>query len=120
MATVDPITRARELRQRMGQAERLIWTCLRRRNLGQHWRRQHSEPPYILDFYCGLAKLAVEVDGAQHAWPEQQRKDAVRDRVLAGLGIATLRVSAREVMDDTEGVVVMIRDAARARMADPD
>jgi very-short-patch-repair endonuclease len=101
----------------MSQPEWLIWTCLRRNNLGQHWRRQHSEPPYILDFYCKLAKLAVEVDGAQHGWPERRRKDDERDRVLARRGIATLRVSAQEVMDNTDGVALMIKQAAQARMA---
>jgi len=45
--------RARELRQNMTDAERLLWYCLRDRRLGVFkFRRQHSVGPFLVDFGC--------------------------------------------------------------------
>jgi very-short-patch-repair endonuclease len=47
--------------------EVLLWNGLRGGRLeGLRFRRQHPFGPYILDFYCEQAKLAVEVDGMAH------------------------------------------------------
>ena len=48
----------------MTPPEARLWRCLKGHKLdGLKFRRQHSVGPYILDFYCASAKLAVEVDG---------------------------------------------------------
>ncbi|WP_299543105.1 DUF559 domain-containing protein [Phenylobacterium sp.] len=63
----------------------MLWSRLRRRLPDQPvFRRQHPMGPYILDFYCPAAKLAVEVDGSTH-WDDEQiahdeRQDAWRAR----------------------------------------
>ena len=59
--------RAKRLRAEMDLPERLLWKRLNRGQLGGlHFRRQHPVNPYILDFYCDAARLAVEVDGYSH------------------------------------------------------
>jgi very-short-patch-repair endonuclease len=30
------------------------------------FRRQHPIGPYVLDFYCAKARLAIEIDGMSH------------------------------------------------------
>ena len=47
----------------MSLPEVLLWKAIKGRQLrGLQFRRQHPLGPYILDFYCGAEKLAVEVD----------------------------------------------------------
>ena len=58
--------RRRELRRSLTVAEARLWTCLRHAGLGWKFRRQHSLGPFIMDFYCPSARLAIELDGAAH------------------------------------------------------
>jgi very-short-patch-repair endonuclease len=95
----------------------MLWTGLRRGNIGFHFRRQHPAPPFTLDFYCARARLAVEVDGVQHEQDEHARDDAWRDGVLAQRGISMLRVSAVDVMHNPDGVLMMIAEAVRGRLS---
>jgi len=59
--------RARSLRRTMTAPERALWSLLRRKHLGLHFRRQHPIGPFVLDFYCASARLCVEIDGPAHA-----------------------------------------------------
>jgi very-short-patch-repair endonuclease len=54
--------------------------------------------PYVLDFYCDEAKLAVEVDGYSHGTDDRPERDARRDAWLEEKGVRTLRIAAREVL----------------------
>jgi very-short-patch-repair endonuclease len=50
--------------------EVLLWQELRGGKLdGLQFRRQHPVGPYILDYFCTAARLAVEVDGRGHDEP---------------------------------------------------
>ena len=105
------VERARDLRGRMSLPEVLLWGALRGRRLGDiRFRRQHPVGPFILDFYCEAARLAVEIDGAGHDHPDQARHDARRTEWLALRGITVMRVSARAVLDNREGVLTAIHD----------
>ena len=87
------LKRARRLRQSLTGPEVGLWGHLRRRQLGGfRFRRQHPIGPYILDFYCPEARLAVEIDGPGHDHPDQIRHDALRDEWLAAHRIRTLRI----------------------------
>ena len=60
--------RARELRQNMTRAERLLWSQLKARRLAGHkFRRQHVMDGFIADFACLNGRLIVEVDGGCRA-----------------------------------------------------
>jgi very-short-patch-repair endonuclease len=73
---------------------------------GLRFRRQHPVGPYILDFYCDAAKLAVEVDGEGHV--QQAAYDGRRDNWLLAQGIRTLRIRAIEIRDNLDGVLATI------------
>jgi very-short-patch-repair endonuclease len=72
--------------------------------------------PYILDFYCPAAKLAVEIDGAGHGMGDQPQRDNRRDAWLAERGVTTLRIPAADVMRQFEDTVQIIFEAARGRL----
>ncbi|TKD50048.1 endonuclease domain-containing protein [Sphingomonas baiyangensis] len=108
--------KARVLRRQISLSEVLVWRVLRDRPGKLKFRRQHPSGPYILDFYCSDARLAVEVDGAGHNAPERQARDDRRDAFLAQAGIKTLRIPARDVLADLDSVVRGIVAAALTRL----
>ncbi|PYK32499.1 MAG: hypothetical protein DME58_05645 [Verrucomicrobia bacterium] len=58
------LNRARLLRKKSTEPERVLWRHLRNRNFaGYKFRRQHPFDDYVLDFYCPSAKLGIELDG---------------------------------------------------------
>ncbi|MCS6919053.1 MAG: DUF559 domain-containing protein [Fimbriimonadales bacterium] len=102
--------RSRELRREMTPPERKLWALLRRESLGVSFRRQHPIACFIADFYCREARLVVEVDGAiAHDGAEAQARDAERDAYLNALGLRVVRIPAREVMCNPEGVLIMVQ-----------
>jgi len=103
------IRRARELRRKLTPPEARLWVALRNGKLNLHFRRQHPIGPYILDFYCDAAKLAVEIDGQGHLGRIDQ--DERRDSWLLAQGIRTLRIAASSVRDNIDGVLDAIRAA---------
>ena len=105
--------RARQLRSTPTDAERRLWSWLRRKQLDRfRFRRQQPIGPYVVDFFCAQAKLIVEVDGGQHA--ERQLQDTARTRWLEERGYRVLRFWNNEVFGNTEGVVLTILEALRA------
>ena len=109
------IRRARKLRQDMSLPEAVLWDCLRAGKLhGLRFRRQHAVGPYLLDFYCAPARLAVEIDGAHHEHQAHIIADRRRDAWLAERGIRTVRFAATDVLNDDalDGVLIMIAEAA--------
>ncbi|WP_269515919.1 endonuclease domain-containing protein [Brevundimonas subvibrioides] len=117
MTTQGAVSRARVLRRTLTPPEARLWIYLRRRALGGlKFRRQHPVGPYVLDFYCPEARLAVEVDGQHHADPEQFEKDEARTAWLAKQDIAVLRIAAERVRTDLEGVLGWIRTNAEDRV----
>ncbi len=110
------VAKARDLRRRLSLPEVILWTAIRGRRLaGVRFRRQHPVGPYILDFYCEAVQLAVEVDGSGHEDPDRARHDARRTVWLNAQGIAVLRIPAREVLGNLEGVLANLK----ARTANP-
>ena len=92
----------------MSLPEVLLWRLLRARPHGLKFRRQHPAGPYVLDFYCEAAKLAIEVDGALHGMGDLPVRDAARDRWLLEAGIETFRVRAKDVLENEDGVMTAI------------
>ena len=95
--------------------EVLLWNALRRRSISElRFRRQHPVGPYILDFFCPSARLAVEVDGAVHDTGTQARHDERRNDWLAARHIRVLRVAAADILkaDRLEWVLLAIEQAA--------
>ena len=100
---------SQELRKNMTDAERLLWSRLRKKQLNNfQFYRQRIIGDFIVDFYCPKSKLIVEVDGGQHYQDEEGRRDEVRDDYMKKLGVKVLRVSDREVLKNLQGVVERI------------
>jgi very-short-patch-repair endonuclease len=96
---------AAKLRRKLTLPEGLLWRELRKRPAGLKFRRQHPAGRYVLDFFCAEAKLAVEVDGEAHARGDRPERDEKRDAWLRENGVRVLRIPAREVLSNLEGVV---------------
>lgn len=98
----------------MSLPEVLLWKQLRGEVLaGLRFRRQRAVGPYILDFYCAEARLAVEVDGQGHGHEEQAAHDLRRDRWLAENGIRVLRLPANLVLKDMDAALRTIQAVVR-------
>jgi very-short-patch-repair endonuclease len=104
--------RAKALRRALTEPELMLWTRLKRRSPETPaFRNQHPMGPYILDFYCAAAKLAVEVDGAAHGENEQRAHDERRDAWLKRQGISVYRVWGSSVFEDAD----LVADQARLK-----
>jgi very-short-patch-repair endonuclease len=100
---------ARELRSNMTEAENALWWRLRKRQLNNYlFYRQRIISNYIVGFYCPERKLVIEIDGSQHYSEPGKVKDKIRDNHLGDLGLKVLRFSAREVMENLDGVLEVI------------
>ena len=113
--------RARQLRSKMKDAETRLWHAIRREQLnGLHFRRQHPIGPFILDFYCARLRLAIELDGGQHA-EQQKQADERRTRWLAEKGVIVVRYWNNDIFDNLQGVLadLVVRLEARARNVTP-
>jgi very-short-patch-repair endonuclease len=57
----------------MTLAEILLWKRIKGRQiLGCDFDRQRPIGEYIVDFYCKMLRLAIEVDGRSHDFKEDQ------------------------------------------------
>lgn len=118
MADGISFERARRFRRRLTPPEARLWRNLKGDKLaGLGFRKQHPIGPYILDFYCAAAKLAVEVDGACHDTEEQRAHDARRTGWLGKKGVRVIRVRALAGRDELDGVLGFIRREAEMRLA---
>ncbi len=118
MKTLDGVGRARQLRQSSTDAEKKLWTLLRRRSLGG-WKFRRQEPigPYVADFVCRRAKLAIEVDGGQHA--ANRVSEQIRTRFLENQGFRVLRFWNHDVLAKPEGVRTEIAAALEKSKSPP-
>jgi len=119
MADSLSFIRAKTMRRAMSPPEARFWSGVRAGRLaGTKWRRQHPIGPFILDFYCAAARLAVEIDGSSHDYPEQMRHDQRRTRWLAERGVRVVRLAAEDVRVDLDGVLAFVLSIVRDRAAD--
>ena len=97
---------ARNLRRRSTDAENRLWYYLRgRRFEGAKFIRQFPIGGFVADFTCRELHIAIELDGGQHS-PEA---DAPRTRVIEAFGYRLIRVWNNDVLENTEGVLKIIR-----------
>lgn len=99
--------RAKQLRKSQTDAEAILWSRLRGRQLaGRKFRRQVPLLGYIADFASLEAKIIVELDGGQHT--EQVEKDTRRTRDLEAAGYIVLRFWNVDVFTNLDGVLATI------------
>lgn len=101
--------RRRELRRNQTEAEKALWKRLRNKGFfGVKFFRQYSVGAYVVDFYCPTHKLAVELDGGQHAEEETKEYDSVRTDYLKAIGMEVIRFWNNDVLQNIEGVFAEI------------
>jgi very-short-patch-repair endonuclease len=112
--------RARALRQHQTDAEVLLWSKLRARQiLGLKFRRQHPLGIYFADFACIEIGLIIELDGGQHGQPAVVAYDLTRTQQFATLGFQVLRFWDNQVLNETEGVLEKIYATAQTLTLTP-
>ena len=103
MRSDERIQRARTLRKTQTEAEGLLWTLLRSKQLcGLKFRRQHPIGPFFADFACKSHRVVVELDGDYH--DHVQEDDLRRQRFLECEGWKVIRFTNEDVMKDAEAV----------------
>lgn len=100
--------RARELRKNPTKEERHLWYDFLKTYPVQ-FRRQVPFGPYIVDFYCEKARLAIELDGGQHYEPAGLDYDRRRAAYLEGTHrLVLLRIPNSDIQRHFEAVCVQI------------
>ncbi|KPQ33232.1 MAG: hypothetical protein HLUCCO16_18725 [Phormidium sp. OSCR] len=105
---------ARQLRKNMTAPEVKLWNHLKRGQMqGFDFDRQRPIDEYIVDFYCKKLMLAIEIDGSSHESEEAQEQDRYRQARLEALGVRFLRFTNWQVIHETDGVLMAIREWIR-------
>ena len=108
-ASKEIMHRAKLLRKNMTYAESLLWSKLKNKQLGVVFRRQHPIFIFIVDFYCHLCKLVIELDGEIHKDPEVAERDINRTAELERFGLTVIRFSNNDVYFQMEKVLKTIK-----------
>src|SRR6202048_752207 len=91
----------------MTEAEKRLWRGVRELEVPVRFRCQHPIGMSVVDFAFPTAKLAIELDGGQHAM--QRDQDDVRTVEIAAHGYRVIRFLNGEVMENFAGVLDVIR-----------
>jgi very-short-patch-repair endonuclease len=112
------LVNARALRAEMTDAELILWRELRHRQIhGARFRRQHPVDRYIVDFACVELRVAVELDGGQHA--ERSAEDALRTQRLEEVGWCVVRYWNNDVLERRVDVLADIASHIVHRLPPP-
>lgn len=111
---------ARILRNNMTDAEQLLWSRLRRKQLlNAQFYRQKPLANFIVDFYCAKANLVIELDGSQHYSEEGKIADQQRDVILNNIGLLVLRFNNLQVLNELVAVMDVIYQTVADRSNPP-
>lgn len=99
---------ARNLRNNATEAEQRLWLHLRASRFeGAKFTRQFPIGNFIADFACRSLRIAVELDGGQHA---ESPTDANRTRIIEAHGYRVIRFWNNEVFENLDGVLTVIAE----------
>ncbi|MDB5705449.1 MAG: methylase [Sphingomonas bacterium] len=116
----EALERQRRLRRERTEPEKRLWSHLRGRQVADlKFRQQVWLGPYIVDFFCAEARLVIELDGETHVEPGAEAYDERRTAFIEAEGYRVRRFWNNDVMQNTEGVVAMIEEAARESAPHP-
>lgn len=102
----------KKLRKSSTPQEVILWSRIRKNQLGYKFRRQHSIGKYIVDFYCPEKRLIIELDGSQHI-ERQKEYDKQREEYLNNLGFTILRFWDNEINNNLDGALIRISEYLR-------
>jgi very-short-patch-repair endonuclease len=94
---------ARKLRREPTDAEIRLWSRLRCKQLGGHkFTTQFPIGGFVIDFAERTARIAIELDGGQHA---DSSTDAERTAIIEAHGYQVIRYWNYDVLANIEGVL---------------
>ena len=102
----------------MTQEEKKIWYQYLN-HCGYSFKRQYVIPPFIVDFYCADAALAVEIDGSQHYTTEEEELyDRNRTAYLESYGLMVVRLNNRQINTQFRDVCWYLSNLIQRRIAE--
>ncbi len=114
MLNTKAVIKARILRKRMTESEKILWQELKTKKLGVKCRRQmpfvFEDYHFIADFYCSEKKLIIEVDGKVHNDQEIKEYDEFREDVFKQDGYKIIRFKNKEIINNLEEVLIKIKN----------
>ncbi|MBI5437482.1 MAG: endonuclease domain-containing protein, partial [Nitrosomonadales bacterium] len=81
------------------------------------FRRQQPIETYIVDFVSFGKRIVIELDGGQHS--ENSEYDRQRDHCLRANGYKVLRFWNNDVIENSEGVLEVVRECCMAAVPPP-
>ena len=100
------VSKARQLRKKSTEAEKLFWSRLRNRRIeGLKFRRQHPIGTRVVDFFCAEAQLAIELNGSGHSYYLNRAADLDRELELHEKGVRLRRFWNIDIFDNLDGVI---------------
>lgn len=113
----DLTNKARQLRSAMTDAEQVLWSRLRRKQIeGVQFYRQKPIANFIVDFHAPRCRLVVEVDGSQHMNEAEKIRDGQRTALLNAMGLKVLRFDNLQVLKETDSVLEAIHSEVVAAL----
>ena len=105
-----------ELRKTPTKAEEIIWDqFFKKRPMGFKFRFQHPFHIFILDFYCHLLKIEVEIDGKINEDKFQKMYDEERDNFLKDEGLLVVRINNDLIYNNLEEVKNNLLEIIKSR-----
>ena len=99
-------SKRKRLRNHGTPAEAALWNIIKNKQIvGLKFRRQHSVGNFILDFYCPVIKLCIELDGDDHYWQDGIIRDKIKTDFLIKNNIYVMRFENRLVFEDADYVI---------------
>ena len=100
---------SKSLRNNMTKQEIVLWQYIKNRQiLGVKFRRQAIIGDFICDFASFEKRIVIEIDGGQHNFGIQKKKDIKKDNFLKSQGFTILRFWNNEITDNISGVISVI------------
>ena len=101
----------KSLRHNLTEEEVILWSVLKNNKWGYKFRRQHSIGNFIVDFFCPLKRLIIELDGKQHLGNVEYDKE--RTEFFESLGIRVIRFWNDDVRNNLNKVLIKIEGELR-------
>ncbi|MEO8773032.1 MAG: DUF559 domain-containing protein [Gelidibacter sp.] len=102
------LDKAKTMRNNPTDAEKILWTHLKSKGIGDKFRQQHLIDDFIVDFVCLSKKIIVEIDGSIH--DAQIEADQERTKRLNDRGFEVIRFRNEEVFEDCNKVLKTIEN----------
>lgn len=78
--------------------------------LDQNFKEEYHLNRWFMDFAWPDKKRYIEIDGAQHEWPERKKMDEEKDSFYKSLGWEVLRLSWKYITNNTQQAIKEMKD----------